>query len=55
MWDAPEVIGYRKPFEVTPFKRIENVLQDDVIRHTLCFILQPFKDQNSPVNFAFER
>ena len=34
MWDAPEVIGYRKPFEVTPFKMIENVLQDDVIRHT---------------------
>lgn len=23
--------------------------------HTLCFILQAFKDQNSPVNFAFER
>ena len=34
VWDAPEVIEYRKLSEVTPLKMIENVLQDDVIRHT---------------------
>ena len=31
--DAPEVTGYGEPFQVTPWKVIMKVLQDDIIKH----------------------